>query len=46
MANRLGLHAPVAEQPHYSMLHRENFEASLKVGSSWGCGFGGGGGES
>ncbi|KAK4705334.1 hypothetical protein P7C70_g876, partial [Phenoliferia sp. Uapishka_3] len=29
IANRLGLVAPSCEQPHYSMLHRENFEVGL-----------------
>ncbi|ORY87404.1 NADP-dependent oxidoreductase domain-containing protein [Leucosporidium creatinivorum] len=30
IANRLGLIAPCAEQPHYSALYRDNFEAQLK----------------
>lgn len=31
IANRLGLIAPSAEQPHYSALYRDNFEVELKV---------------
>lgn len=30
IAKRLGLHAPVMEQPQYSLLHRRRFEVSLK----------------
>ncbi|KAI5477070.1 hypothetical protein MNV49_006869 [Pseudohyphozyma bogoriensis] len=29
IADRLGLVGPSAEQPHYSLLHRENFEVNL-----------------
>ncbi|GAA6004600.1 hypothetical protein JCM10207_000951 [Rhodosporidiobolus poonsookiae] len=31
IADRLGLHRPVAEQPQYSLLHREKFEVEYKI---------------